>query len=80
MIKCHKCDNATSFVEIFVGGARRECYEQQPNGRWEFVGSDYSKADTTEFECGECGTKLNYLYKKFLDKLFELYDERRDGI
>lgn len=80
MITCPKCGNTKSFFEVHIGGARREEYEQQPNGRWEFVGSDYSKVDATNFECGKCGIKVNFMYHKFLDKLFEPYNEKKHGI
>lgn len=80
MIICPKCNNSKKFREVLIGGFRRENYEQLENGRWEFVGSDASNVKSTEFECGECGYKLNHLYRKFLDGLYEVYEEAKHGV
>lgn len=79
MIICPKCKNSKAFVEVLVGGFRREVYEQAENGRFSFVESDASKVNTTEFECYNCGYKLNSMYKKFLEQLFEPYDPKKHG-
>lgn len=79
MITCPRCNNSKNFREILIGGFRRENYEQDAQGRWTYCGSDASNVKNTEFECGDCGTKLNNLYRKFLEALYEPYVEKKHG-
>lgn len=80
MIKCNKCGNETKFAEIHVGGYRIHSWTQEENGRWVFDGSDYNKVDDTVFECSKCGANMNSQYKKFLQALYEPYNENKHGL
>lgn len=80
MIACPKCGNTKEFVEIHVGGYRKHSWEQEDNGRFVFNGSNYDKIKDTFFECALCHADMNNQYRKFLQALYQLYDEDRDGI
>ena len=79
MIRCYKCGNQHKFREVFVGGLRIQNYTQEADGRIVFDGSDHDKVDDTHFECAVCSCNLNSAYKKFLQALFTIYDEKRHG-
>ena len=79
MLKCPKCGNQKTFVEVHVGGFREHQWEQQPNGRFEFVRSLYDKVDDHRFVCGECKMDVSNQYRKFLQALFQLYNEKEHG-
>jgi hypothetical protein len=80
MIKCSKCGNNESFCEVHIGGYRKHKWTQDKNGRFVFDGSDYDEVEDTMFRCGKCNADISYEYRKFLQSLFSLYDERKYGI
>lgn len=79
MIKCTKCHNEKSFLEVHIGGYRKHEWLQENNGRMVFVGSNYDKVEDTQFACAKCGTTINEQYRKFLQALYEPYDEKKHG-
>lgn len=80
MIRCNQCNNTKIFFEIHVGGYRQHEWTQEVNGRFVFEKSNYDKVDDTLFECGNCHADLSREYRKFLQALFEPYDEKVHGV
>lgn len=80
MIRCNRCDNTDSFLEVHVGGERRHQWTQESTGRFVFDGSNFDKVNDTLFKCGKCYADNSFQYRKFLQALFEVYDEKRYGI
>ena len=79
MIKCNKCGNEKRFEEVHVGGYRIHQWTQEDNGRFVFDGSNYDKVEDTFFKCCKCGADMSNQYRKFLQALFEPYDEKKHG-
>lgn len=79
LLKCYKCGNDKSFAEVHVGGYRRHEWTQDTNGRFVFDGSNFDKVEDTWFKCGKCNADLNSFYRRFLQALFEPYDEKKNG-
>ena len=79
MIKCNRCGNEESFLECHTGGERRHQWSQEDNGRFVFDGSNYDRVEDTLFKCGKCFADMSNQYRKFLQALFEHYDERKHG-
>jgi hypothetical protein len=79
MIRCTKCNNDKNFLEIHVGGYRKHEWTQENNGRIVFRGSNYDKVEDTHFQCAKCGCNIDDQYRKFLQALFEPYNEKEHG-
>jgi hypothetical protein len=79
MIKCNKCGNEQRFLECHIGGERRHEWTQDESGRFVFDGSNYDKVEDTLFKCGRCYADMSNQYRKFLQALFEPYDEKKYG-
>jgi len=79
MIKCNRCGNEDKFVEAHIGGERRHQWTQESNGRFVFDGSNYDRVEDTLFKCGKCFTDMSNQYRRFLQALFEPYDEKKHG-
>ena len=80
LLKCHKCGNEKKFVEVHVGGERHHQWIQEKNGRFVFHASNYDRVEDHIFKCGECGTDLSGQYRRFLQALFEPYDDKKHGV
>jgi ribosomal protein S27AE len=79
MIKCNRCGNTKNFAEIHVGGSRKHEWTQASNGRMIYEKANYDKVDDTSFECGKCGSSMNEQYRRFLQALFEPYNDKKHG-
>lgn len=79
MIKCNRCGNESKFLEVHAGGERRYQWSQEEGGRFTFDGSNYDKVEDTLFKCAKCLADMSGLYRKFLQALFEPYDEKKHG-
>lgn len=79
MIKCPKCGNENKFLEVHVGGYRQHEWTQESNGRFVFDGSNYDKVNDTLFKCGKCNFDMSQQYRKFLQVLFQFYNEKEHG-
>jgi predicted nucleic-acid-binding Zn-ribbon protein len=79
MIKCNKCGNENRFLEVHVGGERRHQWTQEENGRFVFDGSNYDRVEDTFFKCAKCFSDMSNQYRKFLQALFEPFDEKKHG-
>lgn len=79
MIKCNRCGNESTFLECHMGGERRHQWTQENNGRFVFDGSNYDKVEDTLLRCGKCFLDMSNQYRKFLQALFEPYDEKKHG-
>lgn len=79
MIKCNRCGNEDNFLECHLGGERRHLWTQEENGRFVFDGSNFDKVEDTLFRCGKCFADMSNQYRKFLQALFEPFDEKKHG-
>lgn len=79
MIKCPQCGNESNFIETHIGGYRKHQYTQESNGRLTFEGSNYDRVEDTFLNCGKCNYNISNQYRKFLEALFQLYDEKKHG-
>lgn len=80
MLKCDKCSNISKFSEIHIGGRRVHSWTQEENGRFVFDGSNYDKVDDTLFECSKCHFDMTNQYRRFLQALFQPYNEDKDSL
>lgn len=79
LLKCNKCGNEKKFLECHMGGERRHQWTQDDNGRFVFDGSNYDRVEDTLFRCGKCSSDMSSQYRKFLQALFEPFDEKKYG-
>jgi hypothetical protein len=79
MIKCNQCGNENKFLECHIGGERHHQWTQDTGGRFIFDGSNYDKVEDTLFKCGRCYSDMSNQYRRFLQALFDPFDEKKHG-